>query len=111
VPDPSKGKVLAVNVYNCHPGDMRSACSFLSDVKVDIDLDYDISIVDDATQPTGFGVGDTSIDATVTFTNVAPGPVTISLTPPPGYRCDHIPPSVEIIADEYHEVTAHCGPE
>jgi hypothetical protein len=111
VPDATKGKVVAINTLNCHPGDPRSACSFLAGVLVEIDSDYDLTLVDDATQMSGFSVGDTSIDAAVSFINVTPGPVRVTLTPPPGYRCDHIPPSVEVIANEYHEVTAHCGPQ
>jgi hypothetical protein len=109
-PDPSKGILLAINSLACTPTDDPNDCAFLSGITIDIDANYDVALADDRTQPTGLSVSNVSIDSAVSFANVDPGPISLTLTPPEGYSCEYVHSSIEVFADHYHEVTLFCPP-
>ena len=109
--DTSKGQVLSITPLGCDPAGAWSDCFFLEGVTVDLDVGYEIALVEDSSQAMGMGVGNETKGGAVMFVNVDPGAVVPTMTAPSGYSCDYIPPSIEVVAMGYHEVSVYCPPE
>lgn len=81
---------------------------------VEIDAPYDIAFVLGSTGPREGQEITSSVGGFVTFANVTPGPVVVTVTPPEGEACAVFPalepgtPGVDVLADTVTVLTLHC---